>query len=171
MTKNVTEEQVKAALKAENKTIYWSPDGSMDDSFDIQAVTDLMENENGETYRVVVLRVKAGETYSIDAGELTFESEEASVTPFEKLDLTLSGETVTGEVTYAEPDTTYVLRTYLAGTEGRGRLSDKQSRSWRILRTSPLRFRPPHAGADRKVLCKLLPHARKAGGLKRRRRA
>ena len=116
--KNVTEEQVKAALKAENKTIYWSPDGSMDDSFNIQAVTDLMENENGETYRVVVLRVKAGETYSIDAGELTFESEEASVTPFEKLDLTLSGETVTGEVTYAEPDTTYVLRTYLAGTEG-----------------------------------------------------
>ena len=116
--KNVTEEQVKAALKAENKTIYWSPDSSMDDSFDIQAVTDLMENENGETYRVVVLRVKAGETYSIDAGELTFESEEASVTPFEKLDLTLSGETVTGEVTYAEPDTTYVLRTYLAGTEG-----------------------------------------------------
>ena len=42
----------------------------------------------------------------------------ATVTPFEKLDLSLSGNQVSGEVKYAEKGTKYVLRTYFAEKEG-----------------------------------------------------
>ena len=42
----------------------------------------------------------------------------ATVTPFEKLELSLSGNQVSGEVNYAEKGTKYVLRTYFAEKEG-----------------------------------------------------
>ena len=46
-------------------------------------------------------------------------SKGVTVTPFEKLDLSLhSGNEVTGQVEYAEKDTKYVLRTYFAEKEG-----------------------------------------------------
>ena len=45
-------------------------------------------------------------------------SKKATVTPFEKLDLSLNGNQVSGEVKYAEKDTKYVLRTYFAEKEG-----------------------------------------------------
>ncbi len=117
--KDVTEEEVKSALKIAGKTIYWSEDGETDSAADVNAASDIMMNNNdGKEYYVVLLRVKSGETYHIDAGSYAFEHEEASVTPFEKLNLMQSADELSGAIDYSEKNTKYVLRTYFANAEG-----------------------------------------------------
>ena len=96
--------------------------GKIDPSAEINAGTALItNNEDGKEYRVVLLRLKNGGTYEVNTGGLELQKhQEATVTPFEKLELNLdssSGE-VSGKIKYAEDDTTYTLRTYLAEEEG-----------------------------------------------------
>ena len=117
---SVTEEQVKSALQIDGYTINWADDdGNINPGDDISAATDLMtNNKDGKEYRNVILRLKNGGTYQINAGELTFKHEEATVTPFERLNLTQNGNSLNGKIDYAENGTKYVLRTYLANAEG-----------------------------------------------------
>lgn len=116
---SVTEEQVKSALKIDGYTINWTDDGAINPEDDISAATDLMtNNKDGKEYRNVILRLKNGGTYQINAGELTFKHEEATVTPFERLNLTQNNNNLSGKIDYAENGTKYVLRTYLANAEG-----------------------------------------------------
>lgn len=98
--------------------------GKIDPAAEINAGTALItNNEDGKEYRVVLLRLKNGGTYEVNTGSLTLvtdKSKGVTVTPFEKLELNLdsnSGE-VSGKIKYAEDDTTYTLRTYLAEEEG-----------------------------------------------------
>ena len=95
--------------------------GKIDPAAEINAGTDLIENVDGNKYRVVLLRLREGGTYEVNTGSLTLvkdKSEGVTVTPFEKLDLRLSGNQVSGKIKYAEEDTTYTLRTYFAKEKG-----------------------------------------------------
>lgn len=96
--------------------------GKIDPAAEINAGTALItNNEDGKEYRVVLLRLKNGGTYEVNTGGLELQKhQEATVTPFEKLELNLdsSGDEVLGKIKYAEDDTTYTLRTYLAEEEG-----------------------------------------------------
>ena len=135
---SVTEDQIKDALSVKKNgtpipsdNIYWVKKesaneeeiGKIDPNADINAGTDLIEHNDGKKYRVALLRLKNGGTYEVNTGDLTLvkdKSEGVTVTPFEKLKLNLnssSGE-VSGQVAYAEVDTEYTLRTYLAEEEG-----------------------------------------------------
>ena len=84
-------------------------------------VADMKKAEDdGKLYRMVILRLKEGGSYSVSTNELNFSDEKRfTVEPFEKLDLTQSGNTLTGKVKYPAENTSYVLRTYL-GTEPGG---------------------------------------------------
>ena len=95
-------------------------DGQINSTAEINAGTDLItNNEDGKEYRVALLRLKDGGTYVVNTGALDIQkSQKATVTPFEKLELSLSGNQVSGEVKYAEKGTKYVLRTYFAEKEG-----------------------------------------------------
>ena len=131
---SVSEEQIKGALSVKrdgtpipSNNIYWVKKeganeeeiGKIDPNADINAGTDLIENVDGNKYRVVLLRLRSGGTYEVNTGDLEpRKNQTATVTPFEKLDLSLSGNQVSGEVKYAEEDTKYVLRTYFAEKEG-----------------------------------------------------
>lgn len=76
-------------------------------------------NDDGKKYRLALLRLKEDGKYTVDAGGLTFTYEKTfSVEPFEKLDLTLNSNQVSGRVKHAVDNTPYVLRTYFAETEG-----------------------------------------------------
>ena len=135
---SVTEDQIKDALSVKKNgtpipsdNIYWVKKesaneeeiGKIDPNADINTGTDLIEHNDGKKYRVALLRLKNGGTYEVNTGDLTLvkdKSEGVTVTPFEKLKLNLnssSGE-VSGQVAYAEVDTEYTLRTYLAEEEG-----------------------------------------------------
>lgn len=99
--------------------------GKIDPDADINAGTDLIENVDGNKYRVVLLRLKNGGTYEVNTGSLTLvkdKSKGVTVTPFEKLELNLDSRSsisnVLGKIKYAETDTTYTLRTYLGSAEG-----------------------------------------------------
>ena len=96
--------------------------GKIDPAAEINAGTALItNNEDGKEYRVVLLRLKNGGTYEVNTGGLELQKhQEATVTPFEKLELNLvnSRDEVLGKIKYAEDDTTYTLRTYLAEEEG-----------------------------------------------------
>ena len=131
---DVTEEQIQKALTVTKDgtkitNIYWVKKegaeaeeiGKIDPAADINAGTDLIENVDGNKYRVVLLRLREGGTYEVNTGSLTLvkdKSEGVTVTPFEKLDLRLSGNQVSGKIKYAEEDTTYTLRTYFAKEKG-----------------------------------------------------
>ena len=85
-------------------------------------------------------------------------SKRATVTPFEKLDLSLNSGQVSGEVEYAEMDTEYTLRTYLAEKEGGADylideqiVTDSNSISAVTIPTSGTLV------PTRRVLCDLLP--------------
>ena len=134
----VTEQQIKDNLSVtkENSNdplrIYWVNDtedkdkqGHIDTNYEINAAADVMNKVNGEQHRVVLLRLPTGAkgTYHISTsanGEnaLPFTCEQASTAPFEKLDLTQSGNTLTGKVKYPAENTSYVLRTYLGTKAG-----------------------------------------------------
>ena len=125
--KNVTEQEIKTNLSVTKKNesdlteIYWvGEDGQIDPTAEIYAGIDLIKNnKDGEEYRVALLRLKDGGTYVVNTGDLEPQKHQtATVTPFEKLNLSLSGNQVSGEVKYAEDGTEYTLRTYLGSAEG-----------------------------------------------------
>lgn len=124
---SVSEEDIKQALIVTKKDetdridINWvGEDGQTDPTAEIYAGIDLIKNnKDGKEYRVALLRLKDGGTYVVNTGDLEpRKNQTATVTPFEKLDLSLSGNQVSGEVKYAEKGTKYVLRTYFAEKEG-----------------------------------------------------
>ena len=122
---SITEEQIKGALKIKKDSqdidINWLGDSTeIDSNSAINADTDIIKNnEDGKEYRVAILRLKEGGSYQVDTGDLALQkSESASVTSFEKLNLTLNNNQVSGEIKYAEENTKYVLRTYFANAEG-----------------------------------------------------
>lgn len=125
--KNVTEQEIKNNLSVmkQDETdpigINWVDDGGeINSSADINAGIDLITNtEDRKEYRVALLRLKEGGTYVVNTGDLGLQKhQEATVAPFEKLDLSLSSGEVSGEVKYAEDGTTYTLRTYFAKEKG-----------------------------------------------------
>ena len=126
---SVSEEDIKQALivtkKDETKRIdikWVGEDGQINSTAEINAGTDLItNNEDGKEYRVALLRLKSGGTYEVNTDSLTLVREKSkgvTVTPCEKLDLSLHSGEVTGQVEYAEMNTEYTLRTYLAEKEG-----------------------------------------------------
>ena len=124
---SVSEEDIKQALIVTKKDetdhidINWvGEDGQINPTAEIYAGIDLIKNnKDGEEYRVALLRLKDGGTYVVNTGDLEpRKNQTATVTPFEKLELSLSGNQVSGEVEYAEKGTKYVLRTYFAEKEG-----------------------------------------------------
>ena len=84
-------------------------------------VADMKKDpDDGKQYRMVILRLKEGGSYSVSTNELSFSDEKGfTVEPFESLDMTQSGYTLSGAVKYPAAGTNYVLRTYL-GTEPGG---------------------------------------------------
>ena len=124
---NLTEEEIKQALKVQKDGtdlhVNWvGEDGTIDPAADINAAStgDMKKTEDdGNYYRLVLLRLKEGGTYSVNTGTLSFSDEEGfTVEPFEKLELTQNTNNLTGKVKYPENGKTYVLRTYLGSTEG-----------------------------------------------------
>ena len=127
---SVSEEDIKQALIVTKKDetnridINWvGEDGQINSTYEINAGTDLIENVDGNKYRVVLLRLRSGGTYEVITDSLTLvtdKSKGVTVTPFEKLGLNLNSSSgvVSGKIKYAEDDTTYTLRTYLAEEEG-----------------------------------------------------
>ena len=124
---SVTEEQIIDALTIKKDGsdigIYWlKKDGKMDANAAINAMTiaDMKKSQDdGEEYRLAVLRLKAGGTYTVNSGALEFTDEKSfAVEPFEKLELTQNGYALSGQVKYPVENTTYVLRTYLGSAEG-----------------------------------------------------
>ena len=104
-------------------SINWiANDGDIDPNADINAtiLADMKKSEDdGKQYRMAVLRLKEGGSYTVNADALSFSDEKGfAVAPFEKLDLTQSGNTLTGGVKYPAENTTYTLRTYLGSKPG-----------------------------------------------------
>ena len=123
----VTEQQIKDALtiKKNNQdiAINWVNDGRQrNPDYAINADTDILKNNKDEQeYRVAMLRLSEGGTYEINTNSLTLVTDKScgvAITPFESLVLNLSNYQLSGEIKYAETGTKYVLRTYLANTEG-----------------------------------------------------
>ena len=84
-------------------------------------VADMKKDpDDGKQYRMAILRLKEGGSYSVSTNELNFSDEKGfTVEPFESLDMTQSGSTLSGAVKHPVAGTKYVLRTYL-GTEPGG---------------------------------------------------
>ena len=104
-------------------SINWiANDGDIDPNADINAtiLADMKKSaDDGKQYRMAVLRLKEGGSYTVNADALSFSDEKGfAVAPFEKLDLTQSGNTLTGGVKYPAESTTYTLRTYLGSNPG-----------------------------------------------------
>ena len=123
----VTEQEIKDALtiKKNNQdiTINWVDDGRQrDPTCAINADTDILKNKVDEQeYRVAMLRLSEGGTYEVNTNSLTLVTDKScgvAITPFESLVLNLTNYQLSGEIKYAETGTEYVLRTYLANTEG-----------------------------------------------------
>ena len=124
---SITEEEIKQALKVQKDGtdlhVNWvGEDRKIDPAADINAAStgDMKKTEDdGNYYRLVLLRLKEGGTYSVNTGTLNFSDEEGfTVEPFEKLELTQNTNNLTGKVKYPENGKTYVLRTYLGSSEG-----------------------------------------------------
>lgn len=123
---NVTEEEIKNNLKVNDAapTWDWKDTDSVNENT-IYAASDLITNKkDNQQHRVVLLRLPSAsgsKGYNINAGTLTFTHEEASVTPFEKLEMTqdtTNSAEFSGKIKYAEPDVKYTLRTYLGAKQG-----------------------------------------------------
>ena len=124
---SVTEDEIKNKLKVTKGgsviDINWlAKDGEMDATKDINAMTiaDMKKSpDDGKEYRLAVLRLKEGGTYTVNSGALEFTDEKSfAVEPFEKLELTQNGNALSGQVKYPDATKTYVLRTYLGSAEG-----------------------------------------------------
>ncbi|WP_456066260.1 InlB B-repeat-containing protein [Gemmiger sp.] len=123
----VTEQEIKDALtiKKDNQEmqINWvGDDRQRDPTYAINADTDILKNKNDEQeYRVAMLRLSEGGTYEVNTNSLTLMTDKScgvAIAPFESLVLNLNNYQLSGEIKYAETGTEYVLRTYLANTEG-----------------------------------------------------
>ena len=104
-------------------SINWiANDGDIDPNADINAtiLVDMKKSQDdGKQYRMAVLRLKAGGNYTVSTSALSFTDEKGfAVAPFEELDLTQNGNTLTGGVKYPAENTTYTLRTYLGSNPG-----------------------------------------------------
>lgn len=104
-------------------SIHWiANNGDIDPNADINAtiLADMKKSaDDGKQYRMAVLRLKEGGSYTVSAGALSFTDEKGfAVAPFEKLDMTQNGATLTGGVKYPAENTTYTLRTYLGSKPG-----------------------------------------------------
>ena len=125
---SVTDAEIQSALTVAKDggspiSIHWiANDGDIDSNADINAtiMADMKKSQDdGRQYRMAVLRLKEGGNYTVGAGALSFSDEKGfAVAPFEKLDLTQSGNTLTGGVKYPAANTTYTLRTYLGSNPG-----------------------------------------------------
>ena len=124
---NVTEDEIKNKLKVTKGgsviDINWlAKDGEMDATKDINAMTiaDMKKSQDdGKEYRLAVLRLKEGGTYTVNSGALEFtDAKSFAVEPFEKLELRQNGYALSGQVKYPDATKTYVLRTYLGSAEG-----------------------------------------------------
>lgn len=97
-------------------------DGDIDPNADINAtiLANMKKSaDDGKQYRMAVLRLKEGGNYTVSTSALSFTDEKGfAVAPFEKLDLTQNGNTLTGGVKYPAENTTYTLRTYLGSKPG-----------------------------------------------------
>ena len=125
---SVTDEDIQNDLTVAREdgssiSINWiANDGDIDPNADINAtiLADMTKSaDDGKQYRMAVLRLKEGGNYTVSAGALNFTDEKGfAVAPFEKLDLTQNGNTLTGGVKYPAENTTYTLRTYLGSNPG-----------------------------------------------------
>ena len=125
---SVTDEEIQSALTVAKDnglpmSINWiANNGTIDPNADINAtiLADMKKSQDdGKQYRMAVLRLKEGGNYTVSAGTLNFTDEKGfAVAPFEKLDMTQSGTTLTGGVKYPAENTTYTLRTYLGSKPG-----------------------------------------------------
>ena len=124
---SVTNAEIQTALTVAKDgspmSINWiANDGDIDPNADINAtiLADMKKSEDdGKQYRMAVLRLKEGGNYTVSTSALSFTDEKGfAVAPFEKLDLTQNGNTLTGGVKYPAENTTYTLRTYLGSKPG-----------------------------------------------------
>lgn len=128
---NVTEEEIKNNLKIQKDSSYininWIEEGK--DPTDLNAeinatiIANMKKSEDdGKVYHLALMRLKNGGTYSVSAENgLSFTDEKGiDVEPFEELKLKLdsSNKELSGQVMHPAENTTYVLRTYFANTEG-----------------------------------------------------
>ena len=82
--------------------------GNIKPTADINATSNILKHKDGDNYRVAILRLKEAGTYEVNTGSLalvTDKSKGVTFAPFEKLELSLSGNQVSGEVKYAEDGT------------------------------------------------------------------
>ena len=112
------------AKDGSNISINWIGNGDdidPDAAINATIVADMKKDpDDGKQYRMVILRLKKGGSYSVSTNELSFSDERGfTVEPFESLDMTQSGSTLSGAVKHPVAGTKYVLRTYL-GTEPGG---------------------------------------------------
>lgn len=115
---SVTEEEIKEKLTVTKDSSPVTVSFTEDEEAHFRAITNIMSKNDGSTYRTVLMYApNANGTYKISCGGLTFNTKEASVSPYEKLDLTLSDRDLKGSVKYAEDEKTYTVRTYLSKTE------------------------------------------------------
>lgn len=125
---SVTNAEIQTALTVAKEdgspiSIHWiANDGDIDPNADINAtiLADMKKSaDDGKQYRMAVLRLKEGGSYTVNADALSFSDEKGfAVAPFEKLNLTQSANTLTGGVKYPAENTTYTLRTYLGSKPG-----------------------------------------------------
>ena len=131
---SVTEDQIRDTLTvtkdgAQITNIYWVKKegvkeeeiGNIDPAADINATSDILKHKDGNNYRVAILRLAQDGTYEVNTGGLTLvtdKSKGVTVAPFEKLELDLNSNQMSGKVKYAEDGTEYTLRTYLGSAEG-----------------------------------------------------
>lgn len=85
---SVSEEDIKQALIVTKKDetnridINWvGEDGQINSTYEINAGTDLIENVDGNKYRVVLLRLKSGGTYEVNTDSLTLVASLAASVP------------------------------------------------------------------------------------------
>mgnify|MGYP004518183163 FL=1 len=112
------------AKGSSNISIHWI--GNNDDidpnaAINATIVADMKKDpDDGKEYRMAILRLKEGGSYSVSTNELSFSDEKGfAVEPFESLNMFQSGYTLSGAVKHPVAGTKYVLRTYL-GTEPGG---------------------------------------------------
>ena len=127
----VTEEEIKNNLKIQKDSskidINWIEEGKDPTDPDAEINATIIANmkkseDDGKVYHLALMRLKNGGTYSVSAENgLSFTDEKGiDVEPFEELKLKLdsSNKELSGQVMHPAKNTTYVLRTYFANTEG-----------------------------------------------------
>ena len=124
---SVTDEQIKASLSVTKGItaipVNWiANNGEINPACDINGtiIANMKKVEDdGKEYRMVILRLKDGGSYSVSTNKLSFSDENSfAVDPFESLSLTQSGNSLGGGVSYPAAGTTYTLRTYLGSAPG-----------------------------------------------------